>query len=138
MVNLLKYAALMAAIAIGIIFCTENLEPIVVHVRSIGDYRVPMAVAFVIAFFSGVATTVLFLAFDTLRKSLTIRRLNRRIRQLEDSLHTQEQNAPQPTSKQRGGLMGILGGGSKSPVSRGPSAFDPLTSNEPRADNEIY
>ena len=85
-------------------FCSANRDWITVTVPYVSEVRVRAAEVYLWSFFLGTAVTFSFFSIELTRKSITIRKLNKKLREMESqtppvSISTAESNEDQTTDK---------------------------------------
>ena len=64
-------------------FGAHNLEKIYVTIPQVGEFKTVAAIAFLSCFLAGAFVAVVFFGWDSVKKSITIRKLNKRIGNIE-------------------------------------------------------
>jgi uncharacterized integral membrane protein len=97
MAAMLKFIFLLIGIAAGSVICFVNLDPVVINIPFGSPMQVPQAFVLVLAFFFGVLTMFFQFSLDIFRKTMEVRKLNRRLRQLEAEV-AELRPKPSPTN----------------------------------------
>ena len=64
-------------------FSAHNLERIYVNIPHFGEFKMRAAVAFMFCFLTGATVTVVYFGWDSVKKSVQVRRMQKRINKLE-------------------------------------------------------